>query len=360
MTLPVRLRPEALTIPRYVPGRAVPGAAKLSSNEMPSRPSPSAIEAASAAIASAHRYPDMAAHQLRDAIATHYRLDVEQICVGTGSSAVLLAALSAVCQPGAEVIFPWRSFESYPIAVPTSHATPVPIALRPDGSHDLDAMLAAVNEATAALILCTPNNPTGVALTYTQVADVAARLPDHVLLIVDEAYMEFATAPEVTTAVPLIATHPNIMVMRTFSKAYALAGLRVGYGMGHADLIGAMQALSVPFGVSGPAQAGALAALNDQAYMCAAVAEVVAERERIVTRLHDMDVLLPETQANFYWLPTFGRDFVDSCAAEGLIIRPFPEGVRVTVGSAEHNDRLLTLVQCYLELRRSTQPRRHR
>ncbi len=343
--LTVPIRPAVETLPRYIPGRARTGAVKLSSNEMPIAPSAQVIEAAVRALASANRYPDLAAVELRTALAARYGLTMEQVCVGTGSSAVLLAALSAVCTPDAEVVYPWRSFESYPIAVPASHATPVSVPLTASWEHDLDALLRAVTDRTAALIVCTPNNPTGPALTFDQVANLARRLPSRVLLIVDEAYMEFATAPGVSTAVPLIAQHSNVLVMRTFSKAYSLAGLRVGYALGHPELIGAIQAVSVPFGVSAVAQAAALAALSDQAGVRSAVDAVVAERERVVSQLRAMGLEVPDTQSNFFFLPGVAKDFFHLCADEGILVRPFPEGIRVSLGTPEENDRFVQLAR---------------
>ncbi|MCD4557791.1 histidinol-phosphate transaminase [Schaalia sp. lx-100] len=343
----VPLRAEVASLPRYIPGRSIVGADKISSNEMPYPPSVHVIDAAIAALASPNRYPDMAATDLTAALAEHHKVGVEHICVGTGSSAVLLAALSAVCIPNAEVIFPWRSFESYPIAVPASGGKAVPVPLTETGEHDIEAMIAAVTPHTVALIVCTPNNPTGPALSCSEVENIVRHVPAHVLVIVDEAYIDFATDPQVRTAIPLIEQYPNVLVMRTFSKAYALAGLRVGYAVAHADLIAAMRALSVPFGVSAVAQAAARAALEHQQDMRERVDEVVAERERIVTTLRGLGVPVPDTQANFYWLPGCDVSFVEACERAGLVVRPFPEGVRVTVGTREQNNRLLAVASEY-------------
>ncbi|QWW19704.1 histidinol-phosphate transaminase [Schaalia sp. 19OD2882] len=346
--LQVPIRPQVADLPRYVPGRTLPGAAKISSNEMPFPPSHAVVEAALAALTDANRYPDLAAAPLRAALAAHIGVGQDQICVGTGSSAILLAALGAVCAPGETVVHPWRSFESYPIAVPASHAIPRPVPLLADGTHDLEGMLEAACRGARAVILCTPNNPTGPALTFTQVADFVAEVPADVLVLLDEAYIEFATAPDVRTGVPLVAEHPNVLVMRTFSKAYALAGLRVGYAVGHADLISAIGAVLVPFGVSSVAQAAAVAALVDQQGMSAAVAAVVAERDRVVGELRELGLAVPDSQSNFYWLPGLGRDFVRACAEVGLVVRPFPEGVRVSVGTPEHNNSLIEVARTFI------------
>ncbi len=343
--LTVPIRPAVDALPRYRPGRSAPGAAKISSNEMPAPPSSRVIDAAIAALAEPNRYPDLMAVRLREALAAHHGVAVPQICVGTGSSAILVGALSAVCEPGAEVVFPWRSFESYPIAVPSQHAVPRPVPLAEGGRHDLPAMCAAVGPNTAALILCSPNNPTGPALTLADIRQVLAGVPETVLVLVDEAYIEFATDEGVSTAIPLIAEYPNLLVMRTFSKAYSLAGLRVGYAVGHPALIGAIQAVLVPFGVSTVAQAGALAALEDEGEVGSAIARTVAERDRVVAELRELGYTVPHSQANFYFLPGLGHTFVQACREAGLIVRPFPEGVRVTVGTAEQNDALIEVAR---------------
>ena len=334
----LRFRPAVLSLPRYKPSKSAPDAVKISSNEMPTPPSPAVLEAIARELQTINRYPDLTAAPLRQALGSRFGVGADQVCVGTGSSATLVAALSAVCQPGTQVIFPWRSFESYPIAVPTVGADPVPVPLLPDGSHDLVAMHEAITADTVAVIVCSPNNPTGPALTYEDIAAFVADVPDDVMIIVDEAYIDFATKPGVRTAVPLIETHPNVVVMRTFSKAHALAGVRVGYAIGDAEVIGAIQALLVPFGVNSLALAAALASLTDAEGVQRAVADIVAERERIVPALRDLGYDIPDTQSNFYLLRGNVSGLVDECARVGLIVRPFREGVRVSVGSREQND----------------------
>ena len=339
----LRFRPAVLSLPRYKPSKSAPDAVKISSNEMPTPPSPAVLEAIPRELDTINRYPDLTAAPLREALAQRFGVGADQVCVGTGSSAILVAALSAVCLPGSQVVFPWRSFESYPIAVPSVGGEPVPVELLPDGTHDLDAMRAAINPDTVAVIVCSPNNPTGPALTYEEIAGFVADVPDDVMIIVDEAYIDFATKPGVRSAVPLIEEHPNVVVMRTFSKAHALAGVRVGYAIGEDEVIGAIQALLVPFGVNSLALAAALASLADAEAVQRAVAEIVAERERIVPALRELGYDIPDTQANFYLLRGSVYGLVDACARVGLILRPFREGVRVSVGSREQNDRFLSV-----------------
>lgn len=345
----VRIRPEVDALPRYRPGRSLPGAAKLSSNENPFGPSAPVREAAAAELPGLNRYPDFGASDLTEAIASHLGVADDQVCMGTGSSAVLLAALSVVCVPGSEVVFPWRSFESYPIAAPSVGAACVPVPLTPSWELDLPALSAAVGPATAAVLLCTPNNPTGPALTLEQVRSFVAGVPAEVLVIVDEAYIELATAPGVSSAVALIAEHPNVLVLRTFSKVYALAGLRVGYGIGHADLVSAVRAVSIPFGVSSVAQAAALAALSDQDAVRHSVAATVAERTRVIAALRALGYDVPDSQSNFYWIPAAqsGPNFVEACAASGLVVRPFPEGVRISIGTREDDDRVIEVARAF-------------
>ena len=339
----LRFRPAVLSLPRYKPSKSAPDAVKISSNEMPTPPSPAVLEAIARELDTINRYPDLTAAPLREALGQRFGVGADQVCVGTGSSAILVAALSAVCQPGTQVVYPWRSFESYPIAVPTVGADPVPVELLPDGSHDLVAMREAITPDTVAVIVCSPNNPTGPALTYEEIAAFVADVPDDVMIIVDEAYIDFATKPGVRSAVPLIEEHPNVVVMRTFSKAHALAGVRVGYAIADPEVTGAISSLLVPFGVNSLALAAALASLADAEAVQRAVAEIVAERERIVPALRELGYDIPDTQANFYLLRGSVYGLVDACARVGLIVRPFREGVRVSVGSREQNDRFLSV-----------------
>ncbi|WP_455134695.1 histidinol-phosphate transaminase [Schaalia cardiffensis] len=340
----VPIRPAVRNLPRYRPGKAAPGAMKLSSNEMATPPSAPILEAMRKALENVNRYPDLMATPVREAIAKRFEVLPEQVCVGTGSSALLLAALSAVCSPGAKVVYPWRSFESYPIAIPASHAEGVPVPLDEDGGHDVEGLVCAAQDATA-LILCSPNNPTGPVLTFDTIRDIVERVPASVLVLVDEAYIDFASDPRVSSAIPLIEEHPNVLVLRTFSKVHALAGVRVGYAIGNTELIGAIQAVSVPFGVSSVAQAAALASLEDEAGVRASAQAVIAERERMIAALREVGLSVPDSQANFFFLPGLGSDFVDACVDAGLIVRPFPEGVRVTLADPLTNDRFLEVAR---------------
>ena len=342
----LRFRPAVLSLPRYKPSKSAPDAVKISSNEMPTPPSPAVLEAIARELDAINRYPDLTAAPLREALGQRFGVGADQVCVGTGSSAILVAALSAVCQPGTQVVYPWRSFESYPIAVPTVGADPVPVELLPDGSHDLVAMREAITPDTVAVILCSPNNPTGPALTYQEIASFVAEAPDDVMIIVDEAYIDFATKPGVRSAVPLIEDHPNVVVMRTFSKAHALAGMRVGYLVCEPGLAAAIRSVTTPFGVNLPAQAAATAALGEGelARTAERSAAVAAERDRVVEALRTQGWQVPEAQGNFFWLGVGEQTMAlaDHFRGAGILVRPFAgEGVRVSVGTTSDNERVL-------------------
>ncbi|MGO1582659.1 MAG: aminotransferase class I/II-fold pyridoxal phosphate-dependent enzyme [Actinomycetaceae bacterium] len=258
-------RPAVAGLPRYVPGERPAGGrvvAKLSSNEMRYPPLPGVAEAVAAALADAGRYPDLAAVDLTAALAERHGLAAEQVAVGGGSVAVLETVLRSVAETGDEVVLAWRSFEAYPIAIQVTGATAVPVPVDDRGRHDLPAMAAAVTDRTRALLLCSPNNPTGPALTQSEVRELLAAVPRRVLVLLDEAYIDFVTAEDPTDGPALLAEHPNLVVLRTFSKAASLAALRIGYALGHPDVVAGIRSASSPFGASTPGQVAALAALD--------------------------------------------------------------------------------------------------
>lgn len=342
---PVRIRPEVLALPSYVPGRSMPGAVKLSSNENPYPPLDVVRAAGAAALAQANRYPDLGARALIAAIARYHGVGAANVCVSTGSSAVLIHALTAVCTPGSEVVYAWRSFESYPIAVPTVGAKPVPVPLTSESRHDLAAMARAITERTAAVILCSPNNPTGPAIRAGELQAFLEAVPERVLVILDEAYMDFVTDPEARSGLELLDRFPNLLVLRTFSKAYSLAGLRVGYGVADSRLVAAVRAVTTPFAVSGVAQAMATTALEHRGELEARVRLIISERDRVAAALRAHGYAVPDTQANFVWIPEAqsGDALVAACAAQRIVVRQFPQGVRVSVGTPEQNDRFLSV-----------------
>lgn len=330
------IRPDLESLPAYVPGARNERAIKLSSNECAEEPLPSVQEAMSRALATMNRYPDMGAVELRAALARHLGVDEAQVAVGTGSSALCQQLVTAAAGPGDEVVFPWRSFEAYPIFAQIAGATPVAVPLTADHRVDLPALAAAVTQDTKLVFVCNPNNPTGTTVTDAEFAAFMASVPEDALVALDEAYFEYNRAADTPVATDVITRYPNVVGLRTFSKAYGLAGARVGYAFGPRVIIEALNKVAVPFSVSSVAQVAALASLDAQDELHARVDATVAERSRVVEKLG-----LSGSQANFVWLPREGQDLADRLAAEGVLVRVFPEGIRVTVTNAEETDALL-------------------
>jgi histidinol-phosphate aminotransferase len=339
-------------IPAYVPGRpptAREGLTtyKLSSNENPYPPLPGVLEAAVEAAARMNRYPDMGCTELYAALGSRLGVPVERLAAGTGSVAVLYHLLQAFCSAGDEVVYAWRSFEAYPIAVRVTGATSVQVPLTDDGRHDLDAMAEAVTERTKVVVVCSPNNPTGPAVSAPELEAFLARVPSHVLVVLDEAYREFVRDPhgeEPFDGVAVALARPQVVAMRTFAKAYGLAGFRVGYLVAAPEVAAAVRTCALPFGVSTVAQAAAVASLAREEELFARVEALVGERTRVVTALRAQGWRPPEAQGNFVWLPLGARTAAFAAAAEeaGVMVRPFAQdGVRVTIGEPAGNDVLL-------------------
>jgi histidinol-phosphate aminotransferase len=346
-----RPRATVATIPAYVPGKPpVPRDGlqtyKLSSNENPYPPLPGVVEAVTAAAGQMNRYPDMGAVALYDALAAKLDVPAARIAAATGSVAVLYHLLQAYCDPGDEVVHAWRSFEADPIAASVVGARSVQVPLTADARHDLAAMAAAVTERTKVVLLCTPNNPTGPALTDAEVRAFVDRLRGDVLVVIDEAYREFVRLDDPLDGLALVRERSNVVVMRTFAKAYGLAGLRVGYLVGPEEVATAVRACSLPFGVSSVAQAAAVASLAAERELLERVDALVVERTRVVEALAAQGWELPEAQGNFVWFPLGDRALELAAAAEeaGVMVRPFAgDGVRVSIGEAEANDRLVAV-----------------
>ena len=330
------IRPDLDSLPAYVPGVRDERAIKLSSNECAEAPLPSVLDAMSKALGEVNRYPDMGAVQLRAALAEHLGVAPEQVAVGTGSSALCQQLVTAAAGPGDEVVFPWRSFEAYPIFAQIAGATPVPVPLTADHRVDLSALAAAVTERTKLIFVCNPNNPTGTTVTDAEFAAFMDAVPADVLVALDEAYFEYNQAADTPVATEVINRYPNVVGLRTFSKAYGLAGARIGYAFGPQVVIEALNKVAVPFSVSSVAQVAALASLAASDELRARIDGTVAERSRVVAKLG-----LAESQANFVWLPGAGQELADRLAAESVLVRVFPEGIRVTVTNTEETDALL-------------------
>ncbi|MFF2651656.1 histidinol-phosphate transaminase [Streptomyces sp. NPDC058045] len=349
-----KLRAELAGVPAYVPGKPAakdgPLTYKLSSNENPYPPLPGVLETTVAAAGSFNRYPDMACTGLMAELADRFGVPLSHLATGTGSVGVAQQLLQATSGPGDEVIYAWRSFEAYPIITQISGARSVQVPLTPGEVHDLDAMAAAITDRTRLIFVCNPNNPTGTVVRRAELERFLDRVPDDVLVVLDEAYREFIRDREVPDGIELYRDRPNVCVLRTFSKAYGLAGLRVGFAVAHEPVAAALRKTAVPFGVSQLAQDAAVASLRAEDELLGRVGSLVVERGRVVESLIGQGWTVPETQANFVWLRLGERtmDFAAACERAGAVVRPFAgEGVRVTVGETEANDIFLTAAAAF-------------
>ena len=348
---PVRLRRALDALPAYTPGRPAatqPGvtAYKISSNENPYPPLPSVLDVVRDAAGSMNRYPDMAASALTAALAARLEVPESRLALGPGSVGVLGQLVAATCDPGDEVVFAWRSFEAYPILVTLAGAVPVMVPLADGDRHDLAAMAAAITPRTRMVLVCTPNNPTGTAVRDAELEVFLEQVPSDVLVVLDEAYLEFVTAPDSPDALAVHRSRSNVVVLRTFSKAYGLAGLRVGYAVAHEPVAEALRKAAIPFGVNSLAQAAAVASLEAFDELEVRVKELVSERERVVAALREQGWMLPDAQANFVWfgLGSLTAEFAAACEAAGLTVRPYgSDGARATIGEREANDRLIAV-----------------
>lgn len=352
-----KLRPALDGIPSYTPGRpAAPGAMtyKLSSNENPYPPLPGVLEEAVRAAGSFNRYPDMFCTGLMAELADHFGVPVGHLATGTGSVGVAQQLLQSTAGPGDEVIYAWRSFEAYPIITQVSGATSVKVPLTADEEHDLDAMADAITERTRLIFVCNPNNPTGVAIRRPELERFLDRVPPEVLVVLDEAYREFVDDPEVLDGLEIYRSRPNVCVLRTFSKAYGLAGLRVGFAVAQEPVAAALRKTATPFGVSQIAQDAAVASLRSEPALMERVGALVAERGRVSEGLAAQGWTVPPSQGNFVWL-RLGEataDFAAVCDEAGLVVRPFAgEGARITIGEPEANDLLLATAAEFLKSR---------
>jgi len=341
-----RIRPEIAALPAYRQGRqASADAFKLSSNENPFDPLPGVLEAIQAA-SGINRYPDATAARLRERLAARHGVSPDDVHVGAGSVSLLAQLLLATSGPGDEVVYAWRSFEAYPSLVAVAGATSVQVPLTADFRHDLPAMAAAITERTRLVIVCSPNNPTGPTVTHDDFAAFVDAVPADVLIVLDEAYAEFVTDPTSVEGdrVRAIIARPNIVVLRTFSKAYGLAGLRVGYAIGHTRVLDAARSTAIPLSVTAAAEESALASLSVESELLERVRVIAERRDRLVARLRDAGWPVPDAQGNFVWLPAGERALEVAAAFEdaGLVVRPFAgDGVRISIGEEESLDRIV-------------------
>ena len=364
----IPVRPVFDTLPSYAAGKPpapVEGLTryKLSSNENPLGPVPE-VARVLAEFDAVHRYPDPLSTALRTALAGQLGVDAEDIVTGAGSLGALnqiIKTFAGVNADGVqdEVIYAWRSFEAYPILVGIMGARSVQVPNLPNGAHDLDAMAAAVTDRTRLILVCTPNNPTGPAVTESQIRSFLAKVPATVPVVIDEAYFEFCAASSIPegeepplNGLDIYRDYPNVIILRTFSKAQGLAGLRVGYSISHPQITRHLRVAATPFAVSALAERAAVASIEHQEAVMERVSHIVAERERVTARLRELGYEFPGTYANFVWLPLGERtgDFVDLMSRNALSVRAFgSEGVRVSIGEVEANDRFLSLCELFAQ-----------
>ncbi len=348
-----RSRDALAAMPVYKPGRvALDEAHKLSSNELPYPPLPSVLERMSVELGRINRYPDAGNTALVERLGQELGLPPESFAASTGSVSVLYALLSAYCSPGDEVVYAWRSFEAYPIAVGLADAASVAVPLTATGHHDLDAMAAAVTDRTKVVLVCTPNNPTGPVVEHDALVRFLDAVPPHVVVVVDEAYVEFVRDPRAARGLDLLEGRPNVVVLRTFSKAYGLAGLRVGYAVAHPEVAQEVRKVVAPFSVSGVAQAAAVASLDARDELAERVDAVVAERTRLRDALLAAGFEVPPAEGNFVWLPLGDDSLSFAEAVAPLSVRPFAgDGVRVSVGLPHADDELVERATAWLARR---------
>ncbi|PND58935.1 histidinol-phosphate transaminase [Mycobacterium sp. ENV421] len=353
-----RLRPELADLPAYTPGKTVPGAIKLASNETVHGPLPSVRSAIAAAAETINRYPDNGYVELKEHLAKHLNkygpFAPENIAVGCGSVSLCQQLIQITSSVGDEVVFGWRSFEIYPLQVRVAGATAVQVPLR-DYTFDLDAMLAAITDRTRLIFVCNPNNPTSTVVDPDALARFVAAVPSDILIAIDEAYVEYIRDGMLPDSLGLVRNHPNVVVLRTFSKAYGLAGLRIGYAVGDPDIITALGKVYVPFTATTVSQAAAIASVNAADELLARTDAVVAERRRVCAALTELGYSFPPSQANFVWLPLTPEetpDFVEQAADSRVLVRPYgTDGVRVTIGAPEENDAFLAFARKWIATR---------
>nr|WP_274637638.1 histidinol-phosphate transaminase [Microbacterium bovistercoris] len=348
-TTGVRVRHDLDAVPAYTQGRSASAgtegeAFKISSNENPYPPLPSVVDAVAAALGRMNRYPESAASALIARLAHDLDVDPAAIVLGAGSIEVVSQLIRATSGPGDEVLYAWRSFEAYPMLVRAAGAIPLEVALTTDHRHDLSAMLAAITDRTRLIIVCNPNNPTGTTVGSTQLEEFLRAVPATIPVLVDEAYLHFNRRVDTAVGMDLFRRYPNVVVAHTFSKAYGLAGMRIGYALAPETIAVAMRKMAVPFGVTTPAQVAALASLQAADELEERVDALIGERERVVRTLGEAGLRLPEAETNFVWFP-LGDDTTAAAMvfeSHGLIVRAFPgEGFRATIAEAEANDRII-------------------
>lgn len=333
-------------------GYALPeGIALLASNESPDPPLPEVVEAVRRVLGTVNRYPDPANAVLRQALSDRFDVPMPRIAIGNGSCDILLAAADVLLEPGAELVYSWPSFSIYPQLTAASGATEIRVDLDENDCHDLDAMAEAITVATQLVIVCNPNNPTSTAIPLADIAAFLDKVPRHVCVILDEAYCEFNTLEDPDASIDLLALHPNLVLLRTFSKIYGLCGLRVGYALcGDARFVDAVAAVRQPFFCNTAAQAAAVEALKHQDAVTERVERSIVARVEIEEGLRALGLRVADSQANFAWLhlpeETVEADVVAGLMERGVLVRAGTalgreNTLRVTYGTPDENVRFL-------------------
>jgi histidinol-phosphate aminotransferase len=348
------IKPHIRGLQPYQPGKpieelerelGIEGAIKLASNESPIGPSPRAVAAVREAVANAHRYPDGASFALRRKLAARLGVEERQLVFGCGGDEILELVVKCVLGPGDECVYAWPSFAMYPIVVKGMGATPVAVPLDASLTHDLDAMRRAITPRTRLVFVCNPNNPTGTSVGAAAFDAFVASLPEDVVLAIDEAYFEYVRRADFPKSFAWLSRRPGTLVLRTFSKIYGLAGLRIGYGVADPELAGYLERARHPFNVNRLAEAAAVAALDDEEHASRSRA-VNAEGIAYLSReLPPLGVEVWPSDANFL-LARIGAGVCDRLLREGIIVRPLagfgmPEHVRISIGLPEENERLV-------------------
>ncbi|GAA2033701.1 histidinol-phosphate transaminase [Yaniella flava] len=354
------IRPALEEVPNYKPGKppaAVDGLQpyKLSSNEHFLPPISAVVEALTE-VTNPATYPDPAAKALTAELANYLQVSEDHVAVGAGGSEIITALAHITLEAGSEVIYPWPSFELYPQASALNGAHKKPIGLTDDFGHDLPAMAQAITDDTRLILLCSPNNPTGPAVTADEFTTFMAQVPSDVLVVLDEAYWEFCTDASAVDSLAMLKHYENLVLMRTFSKAHALAGFRIGYAVGQPEVIAAVRKATVPFGVTPPSQHAAIVSLRHVDQVMTRAHSIAAARDEFVDALRAQGWNVPDSQANFVWLPLAEHSaaFEEACVKQSLAVRNLNSGVRISIGPPEAMDRVLNVAARFRQRHFST------
>lgn len=346
-TSPAFFRPALASVPDYQPGKPpaeIPGLQpyKLSSNEHFLQPLPEVVEALAQPVNPA-TYPDAFATALTTELSSYLEVPTDHIAIGAGGSEILTALAHITLEADTEVVYPWPSFEMYPQAAALNAADQKPIALTDDFRHDLPAMAEAITDRTRLVLLCSPNNPTGPAISTEEFHAFMARVPSDVVVALDEAYWEFITDSSAVDGLAVLEDYDNLVLVRTFSKAHGLAGFRVGYAVAKPDVIAALSKAIVPFSVTQPSQNAALASLRCMDQVTERAHAIAAARDEFADALRAQGWYVPDAQANFVWLPLqeLSTRFEEACVAQSLAVRNLTDGVRISIGPSDSMQRML-------------------